>query len=162
MVLSGFSRSLRPLTCIHRHANLSLLRQLFADAGGAGILTRCPFEFAFRLLLRSRLTPVRLTLTGNPWSFGVRVSRPHYRYLCLHLLFRTLRHPSRNTFGAVRNAPLPSLISKACAASAACLKPVHRPRTVARPVSCYALFERMAASKPTSRLSLRPHFVTST
>ena len=69
------------------------------NVAGTGISTRCPFDCAFRLCLRSRLTPVRLTLTGKPWSFGARVSHPRYRYLCLHLLFRALRLSSRTTFG---------------------------------------------------------------
>ena len=47
-------------------------------------------------------------------------------------------------------------------ASAAALMPAHHPRPPARPVSCYALFERMAASKPTSRLSVQADLVTST
>ena len=62
---------------------------------------------SFRINLRARLTLIRLALIRNPWSFGVRVSHPHYRYLCLHLLFRTLQHALRHTFDADRNAPLP-------------------------------------------------------
>ena len=50
-------------------------------------INRLSIIYAFRLRLRSRLTLIRLSLIRNPWSFGVRVSRPHYRYLCLHLLF---------------------------------------------------------------------------
>ena len=58
-------------------------------------INRIPFGAPFRVVLRSRLTPVRLTLTGKPWSCGVNVSRIHYRYLCLHLLFRMLQSTSR-------------------------------------------------------------------
>ena len=57
--------------------------------------------------LRPRLTLIRLALIRKPWSSGVRVSHPHCRYSCLHLLFRTLQPASRRTFRAVRNAPLP-------------------------------------------------------
>ena len=64
-------------------------------------------DYAVRLRLRSRLTLIRLALIRKPWSFGVRVSHPHYRYSCLHLLFRTLQHALRHTFNADRNAPLP-------------------------------------------------------
>ena len=63
--------------------------------------------FASRLVLRSRLTLIRLALIRNPWSYGVGVSRPHYRYLYLHLLFRGLQQGSRLTFCGYRNAPLP-------------------------------------------------------
>ena len=62
---------------------------------------------ALRLSLRPRLTLNRLSLFRKPWSSGVRVSHPHYRYLCLHLLFQTLQPPSRTAFDADWNAPLP-------------------------------------------------------
>ena len=64
-------------------------------------------DYAVRLRLRSRLTLIRLALIRKPWSFGVRVSHPHYRYLCLHLLFQTLQHVLQHTFSADWNAPLP-------------------------------------------------------
>ena len=42
------------------------------------------------------------------------------------------------------------------------LMPAYSPCRTARPVSCYALFKRMAASKPTSWLSRQSYFVFST
>ena len=63
-------------------------------------LQRLPIGLALRLILRSRLTLIRLALIRKPWSFGGRVSRPPCRYLCLHLLFRALQRPSRNAFRA--------------------------------------------------------------
>ncbi len=39
------------------------------------------------------------------------------------------------------------------------LAPLHCLRTIARPVSYYALFEGMAASKPTSQLSMQMHIL---
>ncbi len=45
-------------------------------------------------------------------------------------------------------------------ASAACFSPGHFRRGDSRPVSCYALFERVAASGPTSWLSLNPHILS--
>ena len=59
-----------------------------------------PLGIPVRVILRTRLTQGRLTWPWNPWLFGVGVSLPHYRYLCLHLLFRTLQHASRRTFTA--------------------------------------------------------------
>ena len=80
-------------------------------ASPACAVTECspflPFGSALRLPLRSRLTLIRLALIRKPWPYGVGVSRPHCRYLCLHLLFRTLQRGSRHAFDAVRNAPLP-------------------------------------------------------
>ena len=45
------------------------------------------------------------------------------------------------------------------AASATCFSPGHFRRGTSRPVSCYALFECMAASEPTSWLSLKSHIL---
>ena len=90
-----------------QHAGVSLLRLRVSLSKGAGILTGWPSGYASRLSLRTRLTLIRLALIRNPWSFGGRVSRPPYRYLYLHLLFRCLQQGSRLTFCGSRNAPLP-------------------------------------------------------
>ena len=120
-------------------AEVSLPRLHIARAASAGILTGSSICLAFRLIIRIRLTPGRLTSPGNPWSCGERESHPLYRYLCLHLLFQTLHGRSRGRFGADRNAPLPTL---ACpAASAHGFIPDYYPCPIPRLVSCYALFE---------------------
>ena len=62
-------------------------------------------DYALRLRLRSRLTLIRLALIRKPWSSGVRVSHPHYRYLCLHLLFQKLQHDLHHTFCAAGMLP---------------------------------------------------------
>ena len=46
-----------------------------------------PIDYASRPRLRGRLTLPRLTLDRNPWSFGVEVFHPHYRYSCQHSHF---------------------------------------------------------------------------
>ena len=63
---------------------------------------------ALRLILRPRLTLNRLSLFRKPWSSGVGVSHPHYRYLCLHLLFQKLQPASRRTFRAAGMLPYQS------------------------------------------------------
>ena len=119
-------------------AEVSLPRPRVARMASAGILTGSSICLAFRLIIRIRLTPGRLTSPGNPWSCGERESHPLYRYLCLHLLFLTLHGRSRGRFGADRNAPLPTL---ACpAASARGFIPDYYPCPIPRLVSCYALF----------------------
>ena len=71
------------------------------------MLTPFPSATAVALALGARLTLRGLTLRRNPWTFGVRVSHPHYRYSCQHSHFRCLQQRSRATFTGLRNAPLP-------------------------------------------------------
>ena len=76
-------------------AEVPLPRPRVARMASAGILTGSSICLAFRLIIRLRLTPGRLTSPGNPWSYGGGESHPPYRYLCLHLLFQTLHRLSR-------------------------------------------------------------------
>ena len=130
--LTHYSVSARAFHC---SVSTSLLKRV----------TEClPFvhRIRFTLFLRSRLTLIRLALIRNPWSFGGRVSRPPYRYLYLHLLFRVLQHGSRHTFCGYRNAPLPiHTLSADSMASATDLMPEYYPCRITRLVSCYALFK---------------------
>ncbi len=95
----------RGFACARRHlprfngqfrlpAGVPLLRHPFAVTAGSGMLTASSIACASRLRLRSRLTLIRLALIRKPWSYGGEVFRLPCRYLCLHLLFRTLQHPS--------------------------------------------------------------------
>ena len=56
-------------------------------------------------------------------------------------------------------APLPLCPKTQSAASVSCFSPGHLRRTTTRPVSYYALFKCMAASKPTSWLSVQFHIL---
>ena len=76
-------------------AEVSLPRPRVARMASAGMLTGSSICLAFRLIIRLRLTPGRLTSPGNPWSCGGKESHLPYRYLCLHLLFQTLHGGSR-------------------------------------------------------------------
>lgn len=88
-------------------AAVSLLRPYFAPTISTGILTSSSIEFSFRILLRTRLTLIRLALIRKPWSFGEEVSNPLYRYLYLHLLFLKIQPKSPLNLRLFRNAPLP-------------------------------------------------------
>src|SRR5699024_69306 len=55
------------------------------------------------------------------------------------------------------NAPLPTFTRSS--ASVPCFSPGHFRRRTSRPVSYYALFECVAASEPTSWLSLKSHIL---
>ncbi len=90
-------------------AEVSQPRHRITPVSSNGILNVSAIGLAFRLILRVRLTPGRLTSPGKPWSYGEGESHPLYRYLYLHLLFLTLHRPSQNGFKADRNAPLPIL-----------------------------------------------------
>ena len=82
-----------PLNGLFRQpAGVPLLRLPDRSARSAGILTGSSIGFALRLILRSRLTLIRLALIRKPWSYGGQVSRLPYRYLYLHLLFQTLQN----------------------------------------------------------------------
>ena len=59
----------------------------------------------------------------------------------------------------VCNAPLPIKLTSNSSASVSCFSPGHFRRRTSRPVSYYALFECMAASEPTSWLSLKSHIL---
>ena len=119
-----------------QEATLSLLRLHFSVRASIGILTDSVIGLALRLTLSPRLTLIRLALIRNPESFGEGVSHPLYRYLYLHLLFRTLHQSSRFGFKAERNAPLPLIHSFGTD-----LIPVYSPCLISRLVSCYALFK---------------------
>ena len=85
-----------PLSLLFRQqAEVSLPRPRVAACGSCGMLTASSICLAFRLIIRGRLTPGRLTSPGNPWSCGGGGSRSPYRYLCLHLLFHALHRGSR-------------------------------------------------------------------
>ena len=88
-------------------AGLSLFRLHITLYASKGILTFSSIGLAFRLILRSRLTLIRLALIRNPQSSGEGVSRPLYRYLYLHLLFQTLQPRSSRDLLRTWNAPLP-------------------------------------------------------
>ena len=88
---------------------MSLLRHHITRNGSNGILTVSAIGLAFRLILRTRLTPGRLTLPGKPWSYGEGASHPLYRYLYLHLLFQMLQKGSALSFKAAGMLPYQSL-----------------------------------------------------
>ena len=119
-------------------AALSLLRLHITPGGSNGILTVSAIGIALRLSLRTRLTLIRLALIRKPWSCGVRVTLPHYRYSCLHLLFHKLHLSSRNGFDVNGMLPYRTFVPRT---SVVYLMPVYYPRFAARLVSCYALFE---------------------
>ena len=86
------------------HSSVSTI----APTGSDGILTVSAIGLAARLILRTRLTPGRLTSPGKPWSYGEGASHPLYRYLYLHLLFQPLQSESSHAFKAAGMLPYQS------------------------------------------------------
>ena len=78
-----------------QQAGVSLLRLHFTLYVSNGMFTVSSIGTAVWLILRARLTLIRLALIRNPWSYGEGGSRPLYRYLYLHLLFHDLQFISR-------------------------------------------------------------------
>lgn len=136
-----------PYTSLHRlhnkHRNINLF----------------PIGFASRLYLRGRLTLGRRPLPRKPYIFGGQDSHLPFRYSCLHSYFCYLQYTSQYTFSGLQNIRLPLAYSCKPIVSVHCLAPLYYRRTATRPVSYYALFQGMAASKPTSWLFLPPHFL---
>ena len=103
-------------------------------------INRLAIGFASRLLLRSRLTLIRLTLFRKPGVFGVNISI--FIVVTYAYIFFSNRssnpHESPSTLVGMLPYHAPC---DASLASAAVLMPGHHPCNSARPVSCYALFE---------------------
>jgi hypothetical protein len=81
-------------------------------------------------------------------------------YSFRHPHFPPLHRPLPDGFLAVGTLPYRLKTSFKPVASAADLSPDHYPRRRAGLVSYYALFQGMAASKPTSQLSMHAHIVS--
>ena len=104
--------------------------------------------YVLRPLLRPRLTQSRSALLWKPWIFGREDS---HLSLATHsgiLSSYPSTAPYRYSFVGIKNAPLPLLAEST--ASVSCFSPGHFRRRNSRLVSCYALFECVAASEPTS------------
>jgi hypothetical protein len=94
--------------------------------------------YAFRPLLRLRLTPGGRTCPGKPWDSGDRDSHPVFRYSCPHNHW----YPVHRRFRVRLQPWIPrSPTSSRSANSARRLTPDHFRRGISRLVSCYALFK---------------------
>ena len=138
---------------------------------GYGNINPLSIDYASRPRLRSRLTQGGLAWPWNPWSSGGRVSHPVFRYSCLHShschlhsWITPLLHP------ATRRSPThphtwthpqgcrPGTHVNATA-SAVCLSPATLSARNHLTSELLRTLSRVAASKPTSWLSMRPHIL---
>ena len=104
--------------------------------------------YVFRPLLRPRLTQSRSALLWKPWIFGRKDS---HLPLATHSGILS-SYPSTAPSGTASSV-LRMLLYQShrdSTASVLCFSPGHFRRRTSRLVSCYALFECVAASEPTS------------
>ena len=126
--------------------------------GSTGISTCCPSTTPLGLALGPDLPRADQLYPGilgySAWGILTPIS-------LLIPAFSLPVTPRRFSTSLLRNsnAPLPTYLSVSSWASVVCFSPGHFRRRASRPVSCYALFECMAASEPTSWLSLKPHIL---
>ena len=138
----------------------TLLRHTFGQTPrrGCGNVDPLCIGYAFRPRLSSRLTLGGLASPRKPWVYGGGVS---HAALATHASILT---SGRSTEG--RPSASPRTGSSPTTGTnvpvrrfGAMLSPVYCRRMSTRPVSYYALFEWVAASKPTSWLSGRTHIL---
>ena len=125
---------------------------------GCRNVDRLRIGYGCRPRLSSRLTRGGLASPRKPWVHGGPVS---HRSLATHASILT---PGRSTGGRPPASPRTgsSPTTGPCGPVrrfGAMLSPVYCRRMSTRPVSYYALFEWVAASKPTSWLSVRTHIL---
>ena len=107
--------------------------------------------------LRPRLTQGRSALPWKPWIFGLEDS---HLYLATHsgILSSIKSTAPSGTASSLMQCSSTNPFQDS-SASVSCFSPGHFRRRTSRPVSYYALFECMAASEPTSWLSLKSHIL---
>ena len=115
--------------------------------------------YALQPRLRSRLPQGRSALPWKPWIFGLGDSHPHLATHSGILSSRSSTAPSGAASPERQCSPTKESFCFLSRASAACFSPGHFRRRASRPVSYYALFQCMAASEPTSWLSLKSHIL---
>ena len=163
------------------HATLarrSTYRRWLAQRGSSGSLLRgygninpLSIDYASRPRLRSRLTQGGLAWPWNPWSSGGRVSHPAFATHACILTRATSTAGSLRCFPGGTTLPYPSthldpphegagrVIRVNATASAVCLSPATLSARNHLTSELLRTLSRVAASKPTSWLSMRPHIL---
>ena len=131
------------------------------DIQRCGNIHPLPIGYGFRPRLRGRLTLGQITFTLETLGFRRTGISPVFSLLMPAFSLaprpRALAGPASSAYAMLSYRRRPRLRP---AASVARLAPLHYRRTTTRPVSCYALFEGVAASEPTSWLSVQSYFLS--
>ena len=130
------------------------------SSGRHGTVDPFPIGYGFRPRLRGRLTLGQITFTLETLGFRRTGIPPVFSLLmpASSLASRPARLPA-HLRPYTRRSPTHS-VSRCAVVSVSCLAPLNCRRAATRPVSCYALLGGMAASEPTSWLSVQPHFLS--
>ena len=113
--------------------------------------------YVSRPRLRPRLTQGRSALPWKPWIFGHKDS---HLILATHSgILSSIPSTVPSGTASLRIQCSSTNVFRHSSASVSCFSPGHFRRRTSRPVSYYALFECMAASEPTSWLSLKSHIL---
>ena len=144
----------------HQPAHAILLRQRVTHKGGTGISTSYPSPTTIVLGLGPDLpwadepSPGNLGLSTAAFLALLSLLIPAFSLLHRPPLLSLRLQP-------MHYAPLPLIPSGMNPKLRWCvLAPLHLRRTITRPVSYYALFECVAASEPTSWLSMQLHILS--
>ena len=137
-------RALRQKGCVHLHPRLSCRVPRRSDpCRKLRNIRLTSIACAFRPRLRHRLTPGGRTCPGKPWDSGDRDSHPVFRYSCPHNHLYPLHVRSPLRFDAnttlLYHSQDPRILEIRSFGNR--FSPDHFRRTIARLVSCYALFK---------------------
>ena len=157
MTVFPFMRLLRLYASFHSALTLSPCVPTFLISTSTGISTCCPSATSFDLTLGPDFPRADQLYSGNLGYSAVRI----LTLLSLLIPAFSLQSTPRLLTVTLRrafNAPLPITICDS-SASVSCFSPGNFRRRTSRPVSYYALFQCVAASEPTSWLSLKSHIL---
>jgi hypothetical protein len=130
-------------------------------SGGSGISTGCPSPTTFVLGL-GPTNPERTSLPQETLGLRRVGFSPTLRYSCRHSHFRSLQPSSRSTFTANRTLPYRPTTGEPAVrpvASVPSLSPVRSSARNHLTSELLRTLSMMAASKPTSWLSMRLHIL---
>jgi hypothetical protein len=144
----------------HRFRRLASPGSARAVSRGYGNINPLSIDYACRPRLRSRLTLGGLACPRNPWSSGGGVSHSSFAtHACiLTRAASTAGFPRR--FTRCATLPYPSALGANATASAVCLSPATLSARNHLTSELLRTLSRVAASKPTSWLSVQLHILS--
>ena len=143
-----------------RSARLASPRSAWTAMRGYGNINPLSIDYACRPRLRPRLTLGGLACPRNPWSSGGNVSHASFATHACILTRPPSTARSPGCFTRRATLPYPAIQKMTAAASAACLSPATLSARNHLTSELLRTLSRVAASKPTSWLSLQLHILS--